>query len=452
MSFVWNVSICVTALVVVVISKWWYRWSNPKCNGKLPPGSMGFPIIGETIQFFKPYGFYEISPFIKKRMLRYGPLFRTNIFGSNTVVTTDPDVIYEVCRQENKSFVTGYPGKFTTLIGKDNPLTEQGNIHKHFKQITLQFFGSDGLKRTMIGDLNRATREDLRSKASQGKFNLKEAVENLIVTNITEKMITNLRPETKKNLIDSLKGFNLEWFQSFFTLSTWRSFYRLVAARKAGLQVISDVYLTRKESGENHGDFLSMILEDTLFNAKSAMDYILTLPFVAKDTTSTVTCLAVKFIAENPKVLSKLKREHEAIIQNREDKEFGISWEEYKHKIPFTNMVINERYTIPAGWIVAVAPSVIHYDPAIYENPLEFNPWRWEGKELVNSSKTFMVFGSGLRSCAGAEFAKLQLAIFLHHLVANYDFSMAHDCEVTRKPLVCFPNGVHINISHSPTK
>lgn len=35
-------------------------------------------------------------------------------------------------------------------------------------------------------------------------------------------------------------------------------------------------------------------------------------------------------------------------------------------------------YTIPAGWFVAVAPSVVHYNSEIYENPLEFNPWRWE--------------------------------------------------------------------------
>lgn len=35
-------------------------------------------------------------------------------------------------------------------------------------------------------------------------------------------------------------------------------------------------------------------------------------------------------------------------------------------------------YTIPAGWMVVVASSVIHYDHTIYENPFEFNPWRWE--------------------------------------------------------------------------
>jgi len=35
-------------------------------------------------------------------------------------------------------------------------------------------------------------------------------------------------------------------------------------------------------------------------------------------------------------------------------------------------------YTIPAGWIVMIIPSVVHFDPEIYENPFEFNPWRWE--------------------------------------------------------------------------
>lgn len=33
-------------------------------------------------------------------------------------------------------------------------------------------------------------------------------------------------------------------------------------------------------------------------------------------------------------------------------------------------------HTIPAGWIVVVAPSVLHYDPQIYEKTCEFNPWR----------------------------------------------------------------------------
>ena len=70
MSLFWIVGLWVIALVVARISHWWYQWSNPKSNGKLPPGSMGFPIIGETFGYFKPHGFYELSPILKKKMLR----------------------------------------------------------------------------------------------------------------------------------------------------------------------------------------------------------------------------------------------------------------------------------------------------------------------------------------------------------------------------------------------
>ena len=45
----WVFLVCLTALLVK-LSHWIYTQKNSKsCNWKLPPGSMGFPIIGETI-------------------------------------------------------------------------------------------------------------------------------------------------------------------------------------------------------------------------------------------------------------------------------------------------------------------------------------------------------------------------------------------------------------------
>ncbi|CAL9248113.1 unnamed protein product [Arabidopsis halleri] len=326
MSFIWNVSICVTALVVIVITKWWYRWSNPKCNGKLPPGSMGFPIIGETLDFFKPHGLLEILPFVKNRKLRYGSLFRTNILGTNTVVATDPDVIYETFRQENKSFVFSLPDIFLKIFGKDNLLSEHGDAHKHAKQITLNFLSSEGLKHNMIGDMDRVTREELRSKASLGSFDVKEAVTSLIITHLTP---NNLGSETQANLIESFKACNLDWFESLTSLSTWRSFYKAFSGRKAAMKVINDVFVSRRESGEYHEDFLSTMLKDDLFNDKAIMDHIFVLPVAGKDAISTVVSLAVNFITKNPNILSELKREHKAILQNRDDEKSGItSWEE----------------------------------------------------------------------------------------------------------------------------
>ncbi|XP_020865762.1 cytochrome P450 708A2 [Arabidopsis lyrata subsp. lyrata] len=440
MSSIWNVAMLILALVVVRISHWLYRWSNPKCNGKLPPGAMGFPIIGETIDFLKPCGFNDIPTFVKKRMIRYGLLFRTNIFGSKTVVSADPDVINQIFRQENTSFGLGYPDILVKVFGKDNLFLKEVFIHKYLHKVTMQIIGSEGLKQTMIGNMDKATRDHFRLKASQGSFNVRKEVENLIVAYMTPKLISNLKPETQSKLIDNLNAFNLDWFQSFFSLSSWKALIKVLKSRGEAIQVMKDVLSMRRESREKQEDFLNTLLEEldkesSIFDQGSATNLIFLLAFVAREGTSSCTALAVKFISKDPKVLAELKREHKAIVDNRKDKKAGVSWEEYTHNMTFTNMVINESlrlsnttpllfrkalhdveikgYTIPAGWIVAVAPSAVHYDPINYENPFEFNPWRWEGKEMTRGSKTFMAFGSGVRLCVGAEFARLQMAIFL---------------------------------------
>jgi len=40
--------------------------------------------------------------------------------------------------------------------------------------------------------------------------------------------------------------------------------------------------------------------------------------------------------------------------------------------------------------------------------------------EMSAASKHFMAFGGGMRFCVGADFAKVQMAVFLHNLVTKY--------------------------------
>jgi cytochrome P450 len=42
-------------------------------------------------------------------------------------------------------------------------------------------------------------------------------------------------------------------------------------------------------------------------------------------------------------------------------------------------------YTIPAGWGVMVCPPAVHLNPDIYEDPLAFNPWRWQVRHLISN-------------------------------------------------------------------
>ncbi|KAF9606018.1 hypothetical protein IFM89_021450 [Coptis chinensis] len=208
----------------------------------------------------------------------------------------------------------------------------------------------------------------------------------------------------------------------------------------------------RSSSPEMHcGDFLDLIIEelkkeDSILSEGFALDLLFVLLFASFETTSSSLTLGMKFLVEHPSVLDELTKEHESIIRNRETMDTGITWKEYKSMtftfmvsmIMYVNTFYRSRislfklnlsvisvagYTIPEGWAVMVCPPAVHLNPLKYEDPLCFNPWRWDqGVELTGGSKNFIAFGGGLRYCVGADMAKLQMAIFFHCLVTKYRY------------------------------
>jgi cytochrome P450 len=40
--------------------------------------------------------------------------------------------------------------------------------------------------------------------------------------------------------------------------------------------------------------------------------------------------------------------------------------------------VIIEGIDIPSGWKILPVLAAVHLDPSVYEDPQQFNPWRWQ--------------------------------------------------------------------------
>ncbi|XP_044497856.1 cytochrome P450 87A3-like [Mangifera indica] len=466
-----EIGLCVVAFLVIKISHWFYTWSNPKCDGKLPPGSMGLPIIGETLQFLSPYKVHDVAPFLKRRMARYGPLFRTSLFGQKMIVSTDPETNYTILQRESTNFSIWLTDSFSEFLGEENMLTQHGTFHRYMKNLILHLVGPESLRGKLLHQMDEATSRHIRSWASQGNVNVKEGIAEMIFESFAKRLISYDEKKIGKKLLDNYKAF-MNGLISLPINIPGTAFHACVQGSKNALKVIREIYYERKATKIAQNDFLDRVIEEVekenaFLDDGVAINMLFLLLFGAFESTSEAITLLTKFISDHPRVLEELMKEHEAILKGRADENSGLTWEEYK-SMTFTHMVINETvrlaniapvifrkvgkdaeikgYTIPKGWIVMVAPAVVHLNPEKYENPLEFNPWRWKGQDLHSGSKTFMAWGSGTRLCVGADFAKLQIAIFLHHFVSRYRWTVTKGGDFIRRPSLIFPNGLHIQI------
>lgn len=71
---------------------------------------------------------------------------------------------------------------------------------------------------------------------------------------------------------------------------------------------------------------------------------------------------------------------------------------------------------------VMYMPASSNMSAKFFPNPETFDPTRFEGQGPA--PYTYMPFGGGQKTCIGNEFARIEMLIFLHHVVLKYQFDM----------------------------
>uniref|UniRef100_A0ACD5ZFQ6 Uncharacterized protein n=1 Tax=Avena sativa TaxID=4498 RepID=A0ACD5ZFQ6_AVESA len=464
-------AIAVAAWLVLMTRRYWIPRSDPR----LPPGSRGLPIIGESLEFFTASPSLELIPFLKRRQERYGPIFRTNLIGEDLIVSLDTELNNLVFQQEEKLFQIWYPKSLMRIMGADCIVATLGSFHKHMRSLVLRLFGPENLRLVLLHDVQRTTQASLLSWLNQHNIDLKQATSSMIFS-VTAKRLINYdessSPEGK--LWMQFDAF-LQGLLAFPLYIPGSAFYKCMQGRKNVMKILRKLLDERKKSPHQKSkDFLDLLIDDLkeekhLMNENFALDLLFVLLFAGFETTSSGITVALRFLTDNPKALQELTEEHENIRNRRTDPDSEITWEEYK-SMKFMSHVIHEAlrlgniapvmfrkattdvdikgYTIPKGSKIMISPSSVHLDPTIYKDPNAFNPWRWKDtvEPAGGASKEFMAFGGGLRLCVGADFAKLQIAIFLHFLVTKYRWKAIKGGTMVLSPGLQFPDGFHIQL------
>ncbi|XWS36847.1 hypothetical protein CRYUN_Cryun20dG0120900 [Craigia yunnanensis] len=414
------------------------RWNEMRYRKKgLPPGTMGWPVFGETTEFLK-----QGPNFMKNQRARYGSFFKSHILGCPTVVSMDPELNRYILMNEAKGFVPGYPQSMLDILGNCNIAAVHGSTHKQMRGALLALISPTMIREQLLPKIDEFMRTFL-SNWDNKVINIQEKTKEMAFL-LSIKEIAS----AESNAV--AQEFMPEFFKLVFgTLSLpidlpGTNYRRGFQARKNILRILGQLIEERRDSEESHKDMLGYLMRRDDSNKHKLsddeiIDQIITILYSGYETVSTTSMMAVKFLHDHPRVLEELRQEHMA-IRERKRPEDPIEWNDLK-AMRFTRAVIFETsrlativngvlrkttqemelngFVIPKGWRIYVYTREINYDPFLYPDPLAFNPWRWMEKSLESQSY-FLIFGGGTRQCPGKELGIAEISTFLHYFLTRY--------------------------------
>ncbi|KAI5597403.1 hypothetical protein POPTR_002G069600v4 [Populus trichocarpa] len=459
-------------LVLILISMlvfsaffWLQSRISPK-EMEVIPGSLGWPVVGESFSFLSAFSSAAgIFSFMKNRQQRYGKVFKTFVLGRFTVFMTG--------REASKILLTGKDGMVSLnlfytgkqVLGPTSLLQTTGEAHKRLRRLIGEPLSVDGLK-TYFHFINTVAMETLDQWSGRTVLVLEEA--STFTLKVIGNMIMSLEPagEEQEKFRSNFKIISSSFASLPFKIPG-TAYHNGIKARDRMYDMLDSIIAGRRSGKSIQQDFLESLImkhskaeggedqEDKLTD-KQLKDNILTLLVAGHDTTTAALTWLMKFLEENPAVLEKLREEHINIQSKRTDGA-SLTWSEVNN-MPYTNKVINETlrratilpwfsrkaaqdfeidgYEIKKGWSINLDVVSIHHDPQVFPDPEKFDPSRFDAPV---KSFSFLGFGSGPRMCPGINLARLEICVFIHHLVIRYKWKPLEKDDSVQPTLVRMP-------------
>ncbi|XP_038660418.1 beta-amyrin 11-oxidase-like isoform X8 [Scyliorhinus canicula] len=80
-------------------------------------------------------------------------------------------------------------------------------------------------------------------------------------------------------------------------------------------------------------------------------------------------------------------------------------------------------YMVPKGYLALFVAFAVHRDPEIFDNPDEFQPERWSGRN-AGQEKLLCCFGNGSRNCIGIDLNNVILKTAAGYLLNHYSWDL----------------------------
>ncbi|KFK23969.1 hypothetical protein AALP_AAs58682U000100 [Arabis alpina] len=439
---------------------------------KLPPGKIGFPLVGESFSFLSAGRKGHQEKFITDRVSRFSSdVFKTHIFGSPTAVVTGASGNKFLFTNENKLVVSWWPDSVNKIFPSSMETSSKEEAKK-MRTLLLPFLKPEGL-RSYVGVMDEIARRHFETEwANQ---------DQLIVLPLTKKFTFSIAcrlflsmddPERVRKLEEPFNTVAIGVFSIPINFPGTR-FNRAIKASRLLRKEVSAIMRKRKEEVKA-GKVLAEqdILSHMLMNIGETKDdhvadKIIGLLIGGYDTASIVCTFIVSFLADFPDVYKRVLHEQQEILTEKEGNE-GLRWEDIEKMryswnvacevmriVPPLSGTFREAiehfsfkgFYIPKGWKLYWSATATHKNPDYFPEPERFEPNRFEGSGP--KPYTYVPFGGGPRMCPGREYARLEILIFMHHLVTRYKWEKVFPKEnkIVVDPLPLPAKGLPVRIS-----
>ena len=285
--------------------------STTKSSLPLPPGEKGFPFIGETLNFFFD------SNFARKKREKYGKIYKTNIFGMDTVTMVGSEANSFLFRNENKYVVSTWPKSTRILLGQKSLAVSEGMFHSSRRKLMAQAFQPRAL------DSYLPTMEKITNQYIDKWLDMKSLTWYPELRNYTFDIACSLLISVENCSVTPLAEYFEIWCQGLFSIPVnlpWTSFGKASKCRKKMLIEIEKIIIDRqqKQTSNENSDALDILLhakdeEGNSLTLEELKDQILLLLFAGHETLTSAIASFCLLMAQYPDIFEKVKQEQQKL-------------------------------------------------------------------------------------------------------------------------------------------
>jgi cytochrome P450 len=408
-----------------------------------PPGPRGIPFLGNGITFGS-----DPLRFLTECARRYGDLVAFRLGTWPALLVNNPADIEYVLVKHHRGFTKSRQfRRYTRAIFGSGLLTAEGEDWQRQRRLNAPAFSGQRLAsygdvmvrhaEAMLRGWQAGERVDVHAELKA--LTLEIAAETLFGTSV-KRDIADM--EQSSNALVSEISSRLRRPVFIPDAIPTPGNVRFRRALRRIDQLVARIIAERRQSGEDRGDLLSLLLlarheSGEPLTERQVRDEVITMLLAGHETTALALSWTCHLLSTHPAIESRLAAEVREVLGRRSPTVDDLA------RLSLCEHVVNEAvrlyppawtigreavdpcelggYSVPAGVTIFIAPWVLHRDPRYFDNPNEFQPDRWaSGLARQLPRFAYMPFGGGPRTCIGNRFAMMEAVLILSALVQSF--------------------------------